>query len=267
MRRTNVLGLVLSLGLMTASFVAGGFARAQDSTEPPPPVAAPRGSVMAEELPRAGAIVVFGAAQPVGLEIVKSLAAAKKQVIAVLPQGADRGALDALKVEVLTADPLVPDQLKELFAAAPLRAVITSYDASGEVPAFGAGGTRNIIDATKATGVPRLVLVSATGAGDSAAVLPWYVRFLRGDVIAAAGPVEDHLKASGVDFTIVRTGWIIDEPAGGTAVLNEEAPVFSWIAPADLARLVASIIDTKTTSGKTATVVDPERVGLLSLIF
>lgn len=262
MRRINILGFVLALGL-----AVHGLAGAQESTEPPPPVAAPRVSVMSEELPRAGAIVVFGAAQPVGLEIVKSLAAAKKQVTAVLPQGADRSALDALKIEVLNADPLVPDQLKELFAAAPLRAVITTFDASGEVPAFGAAGTRNIIDATKATGVPRLVLVSATGAGDSASVLPWYVRFLRGDTIATAGPVEDHLKASGVDFTIVRAGWIIDEPAGTTAVLDESTPTFSWIAPADLARLVAGLIDTKAMSGKTATAEDPARVSLFSLIF
>jgi uncharacterized protein YbjT (DUF2867 family) len=260
MLRRSVLGFCLALAL-----APGGFA--QESTEPPPPKAAPRVSVMAEELPRAGAVVVFGADKPLGFEIVKALAAAGKQVTAAIPEGADRTALEALKVAVVTADPLMPDQLKEMFTSAPLRAVVTAYDATGEVPAFGLDGTRNIVNATKATNVPRLVLVSATGAGDSAALLPWYVRMLRGDEIARAGAAEDHLKASGLDFTIVRAGWLIEEEAASPAKLEESTPVFTWIAPGDLARLVASSVDSKALSGKTATAVDPERATLFSVIF
>lgn len=246
-------------------------ALAQDSTEPPPPVAAPRVSVMAEELPRAGAIVVFGADQPLGRETVKALAAANKQVMAVLPEGADRAPFAALKVEVVAADPLVPDQLKTMFASAPVRAVVTAFDTTGEKRAFGVDGTRNIIDATKAANLPRLVLVSATGAGDSAGLLPWYVRFLRGAAAAAAGTAEEHLKASGLDYTVVRAGWILkDEPAAkdpGAAAGLQDAPAFSWITPGDLARLVAGVVDAKATSGKTTTALDSERISLFSVIF
>jgi uncharacterized protein YbjT (DUF2867 family) len=260
MLRRSVLGFCLALALGPSGF-------AQESTEPPPPRAAPRASVMAEELPRAGAIVVFGADQPLGLEIVKALAAAGKQVTAVIPDGAERTALDALKVGVVTADPLMPDQLKEMFTSAPLRAVVTAYDPTGEVSAFGVDGTRNIIDATKATNLPRLVLVSATGAGDGGAALPWYVRLLRGDEIAGAGAVEQHLKASGLDFTIVRAGWIVDEEPAGTATLAQGPPTFTWLARGDLARLVAASVDDKALSGATATAVDPERTSLFSVIF
>ncbi|MCA0200349.1 MAG: SDR family oxidoreductase [Proteobacteria bacterium] len=242
---------------------------AQDSTEPPPPVAAPRVSVMAEELPRVGAVVVFGADQPLGREMVKALAAANKQVMAVLPEGADRTPFAGLKVAVVSADPLAPDQLKTLFTSAPVRAIVTAFDTAGERPAFGIDGTRNIIDATKATNLPRLVLVSATGAGDSVALLPWYVKFLRGEAIAAAGTAEAYLKASGLDYTIVRAGWIIGEDATGAAAaaLQDTAPVFSWIVPADLARLVAGLVDTKAASGKTTTALDSERTSLFSVIF
>jgi uncharacterized protein YbjT (DUF2867 family) len=265
MLRRSALGFCLALAL--GSFAPGFFASAQESTEPPPPVAAPRTSVMAEELPRAGAIAVFGANQPLGLEIVKSLAALNKQVMAVIPAGADRSALDALKVEVVTADPLVPDQLKEMFASAPLRAVVSAYDATGDVPAFGLEGTNHIIDATKATGVPRFVLVSLTGAGDSAAVLPWYIRFLRGDAAAGAAAAEAHLKTAGLDYTIVRAGWVIDDESSANAALNEGAPAFSWITTGDLARIVATTVDTKALSGKTATAIDPEHLTLWSVIF
>lgn len=265
MRRRYVLGFCLALGLSS-------FALAQESTEPPPPVAAPRTSVMAEELPRAGAIAVFGANQPLGFEIVKGLAALNKQVMAVIPAGADHSALDALKVEVVTTDPLVPDQLKEMFASAPVRAVVSAFDATGEVPAAGLEGTNHIIDATKATGVPRLVFVSVTGAGDSAPVLPWYIRFFRGGAATAAGAAEEHLKTAGLDYTIVRAGWVIEDEAsedepGEPAALNEGTSVFSWITNGDLARLVASTVDTKALSGKTATAVDPGRLTLWSLIF
>lgn len=260
MLRRNVIVLSLVLGL-------GGFATAQDSTEPPPPVAAPRVSVMTEELPRAGAIVVFGAEGALGLEIVKALAAANKQVTAVVSAGADASALETLKVAVATADPLAPDQLKEIFTSMPLRAVVTVHDAAGDLPALGSDGTRNIVNATKAANVPRLVFVSQTGAGDSAAAIPWYVRFLRSDSLAEAGAAEDHVRASGLDFTIVRAGWIVDDAAGGTASLDEAAPVFTWITPGDLARLIASIVDSKQASGKTTTAVDPARASLFSLLF
>ncbi|MGE3474969.1 MAG: SDR family oxidoreductase [Rhodospirillaceae bacterium] len=260
MLRRYALGFCLALGLSVP-------ATGQESTEPPPPVAAPRVSVMAEELPRAGAIVVFGADKPLGLETVKALAAANKQVIAVLPEGADRAPFAALKVEVASADPLVPGQLKTMFTSAPVRAVVTAFDAMGEKPAFGADGTRNIIDATKAANLPRLVLVSATGTGDGVDLLPWYVKFLRGDEIAAAAAAEQHLKSSGLDYTIVRAGWILEKDVAGAAPALQDVPAFSWITPTGLARLVAGVVDTKATSGKTTTALDPERISLFSVIF
>lgn len=265
MLRRYALGLCLAFGFGFGLSFTG--AAAQESTEPPPPSAAPRVSVMSEELPRAGAIVVFGAADPVGLETVKALAANAKQVIAVLPEGADKSALDGVKAEVVTANPLVLDQLKTLFASAPIRAVVTPYEVKEEGPTLGLDGTRNIIDVTKATGVPRLVFVSHTGAGDSAGVVPWYVRFLRGDIMTGAGTAEAHLKASGLDFTVVRAGWILAEPAEGAPTLEEGAPVFSWIGASELARLVASVVDAKSMSGKTATAVDPARTDLFSVLF
>ncbi|MGE3334263.1 MAG: NAD(P)H-binding protein [Rhodospirillaceae bacterium] len=260
MLRRYALGFCFALGIVLPVW-------AQESTEPPPPVAAPRVSVMSEELPRVGSIVVFGADQPLGRETVKALAAANKQVMAVVSAGADRSPFAALKVEVVFADPLVPEQLKTLFTSAPVRAVVTAFDTTGERLAFGVDGTRNIIDATKAANLPRLVLVSATGTGDTAGLLPWYVKFLRGDAIAAAGAAESRLKASGLDYTIVRAGWMIEDDVAGATAALQDAPAFSWITPSSLARLVAGVVDTKTASGKTTTAFDSERIGLFSVIF
>lgn len=261
MLRHCLFGLCLALGL-------GSPLRAQESTEPPPPRAAPRGAVVTEELPRAGAIVVFGAERPLGLEIVKALAAANKQVAAVVAEGADTSVLEALKVTVVRTAALDAEGLKETFASMPLRAVVAPFDSAGAQPALGFEGIRNVIDATTAAKLPRFVLVSQTGAGDSAGAMPWYVRFLRGDAAAKAGAAEEHLKAADLDFTIVRAGWVLeDEPAGATAMLREGAAAFSWISAADLARLIAGAVDARALSGKTATALDAERTGLFSALF
>lgn len=253
-----VLGVILCLG---------SPALAQESMEPPPPRAAPRGIIMAEELPRAGDIMVFGGASAIGREIARDLVAGKKSVTVAVVENADTSSLEALEIKLRTVDTASPDQLKATFAAAPLRAVVAAYDIDGENPQLGLEGIRNIVDATKDAGVPRFVLVSATGAGDDAEVLPWYVRFLRGDAITGAGQAEAYLEASGLDYTIVRAGWVTDDPASAAVTLEEGETRFSWIANVDLARIVAEIVDGKAYVGKTATAFDPAHVSLYSVLF
>jgi uncharacterized protein YbjT (DUF2867 family) len=256
----HVLGLCLI-------FATGSSGQAQDSTEPPPPRAAPRAVIAAEELPRAGGIIVIGAETRLGREVAKALVGLGKQVLAAVPAGTDSAELQALKINILTVDPRVPDQLKTTLAAAPLRAVVTTYDIDRDNPRLGLEGTRNVIEAAKAAGVPRFVLVSPTGAGPSVDLLPWYIRFLRGSAMDDAGAAEAHLKASGLEYTIVRTGWIIDDESNPAAVLDEGPSRFSWITNADAAKLTASVVDSKAMSGKTATAYDPERESLLSILF
>lgn len=270
--RTFALCLVMGLA---ASLWAARLppAAAQEGFEPPPPRAAPRASVMAEELPRAGGIIVFGADAPLGLAIARTLAGLGKQVIAAVPAGADTAALAALKAQVVTVDPRDPDAVKEAFSSVPLRAVVAPYAAAGGGEDLALDGTRNIVAATAAAGVPRFVLVSPTGAGDSVSALPWYVRLLRGGALPGANAAEAHVRDSGLEYTIVRAGWILGgapdggAPDGGAVTLDEGEPAFSWIGNGDLARLVASVVDAKSMAGKTATAFDPARTSLFSAIF
>lgn len=241
--------------------------RGQESTEPPPPRAAPVSTVVAEELPRAGGVLIFGADDPLGLEIAKQLVAAGKQVTAVVPTDAAAAGLRAANVPTVLANARVPDQVKEAFTSAPFRLVVAIYDTRAEQGDMGFEGTRNVVEATKAVGVPRLVMIDAIGAGDSAAAVPWYVKPFRPDVAAAATQAEAHLKASQVDYTIVRAGWRLDEAATGQAVLDERPGVFNWISNADLAGLVIGILDSKAASGKTLTAVEPSRTSVFSLLF
>lgn len=242
-------------------------ARGQESTEPPPPRAAPVSTVVAEELPRAGGVLVFGADDPLGLEIAKQLVAAGKQVTAVVPTEAAGAALRAANVPTVTASARVPDQVKAAFTSAPFRLVVSIYDTRAEEADMGFEGSRNVVDATKAVGVPRLLMIDTIGAGDSAAAVPWYIKLFRPNVATGATQAEAHLKAAQLDYTIVRSGWRLDESATGQAVLDERVGVFTWISNADLARLVIGIFGSTASSGKTLTAVEPTRTSIFSVIF
>lgn len=78
-----------------------------------------------------------------------------------------------------------------------------------------AKGTEIIIDAMEETGVKRLVCLSGLGAGDSWNVLPLHYKYiifplLMRRVFADHERQEDLVKASGLDWTLVRPGNFTD---------------------------------------------------------
>jgi len=91
-------------------------------------------------------------------------------------------------------------------------------------------GTQRLVDAAKAAGVKKFVLVTslltnakAVGQGDN----PNY-KFLNlfGGVLDQKLQAEQHLRASGLDYTIVRPGGLDEGPAGGEVVVGAEDTVF-----------------------------------------
>ena len=103
-----------------------------------------------------------------------------------------------------------------------------SEQAAASAVALGAGrnggireaGTRSVVDAMRQSGVRRLVCQSTIGVGDSRGNLPLLWKYVMlGAVLRPA--FQDHIKqvevvrASGLDWTIVRPGAFVDGPAGG----------------------------------------------------
>jgi uncharacterized protein YbjT (DUF2867 family) len=70
---------------------------------------------------------------------------------------------------------------------------------------------------------------------------------------------EDHLRASSLDYTIIRPGGLGDVKATGTAVLADDPRAFSYISRTDLADLVVQALGDPTTIGKTYNAYDPSR--------
>ena len=80
-------------------------------------------------------------------------------------------------------------------------------------------GTQNIVQAMRQKGVKRLIVISSLGVGDSKNQVGWLFKlimwtFLR-KVIRDKEEQEKIVRTSGLDWTIIRPGGLIDGPRTG----------------------------------------------------
>lgn len=241
-----------------------------ESTEPPRPSAAPVPVVQQHALPRGGGVLVFGGGEGTGLAVVKVLIADHSHVTVVTDDSSENAMLTAMGVTVAHGNVLDPETIKPIFTSAPFRAVISTIGEERAQQPLDFIGNKNIEDLAKASDIPRLILVSAIGAGDSADAPPWYVQVMTkvwgSGALTAKTQAEEYLRKSGLDYTVVRPGWISDRPASGKAVLTVDRGVYSQIARADLGNLVANCVDDDTTVGKTLSAFDQTHVGFLAIL-
>ena len=260
----------LLLLLATLAVVAGPALAQQESTEPPKPRAAPRGIVSEEVLPRAGGVLVFGGTRGVGLEAVKELVKRGEKVTVMARASSDTAALKALNVNLVAGDALVPEDITKAFAAAPYRVVVSTLGGTEEDLRVDVDGNRHVADAAKAAKIPRMIMMSAIGAGDSALARPWYLQYFKKEFVAAKAKAEDYLIKSGVTYTIVRAGRLVDKPAtpANQAVLSEDHKVFSALTRIDAGRLLADCVKNEAaTSNKVLTAFDPARATFIGIFF
>jgi uncharacterized protein YbjT (DUF2867 family) len=239
--------------------------------------------------PAAGAgrsVLVAGATSASGLELVRVLKARGWNVVAMVRASSSTAKLDELGIEKIVADSMQPADLPPLFAARRFDAVVSLIGTSArdlpqrrnpvEVRLRGPAqmdpdkrpdflGNRNLIDATRAAGVSRFVFVTVIGAGDSEGAVPWGARRGHEDVVRLKTRAEDHLRASGLAWTIIRPGGLGRQPPGNSAVLVEDAQAFSFLARSDLGRLTADALADDSTIEKTYTAFDPQRRMLWAL--
>lgn len=85
------------------------------------------------------------------------------------------------------------------------------------------------------------------------------------EVITLKGQAEDHLRASGLQYTIIRPGGLGHGRSTGQAMLADDPQAFSYVSRVDLAQLVVGAIGDPATIGKTYNVYDPSRKALWSM--
>jgi putative NADH-flavin reductase len=198
-------------------------------------------------------VLVIGASRGIGIETVRALLAADKSVRAMARNARDIP-IDDTRLEKLDGDAL--DKAAVERALLGVDAVIQSIGVAIAPEAILKGttlfsrSTRILVDAMRARGVRRLIVVTGFGAGDSrgkGGFLYASVMFLLllKRIYDDKDVAEQIVRASAFDWTIVRPGVLTNGPATGRyEVLADPA---SWragmISRADVADFLAKEVD------------------------
>ena len=102
------------------------------------------------------------------------------------------------------------------------------------------------IDAAVAAGVDRFIMVSYFGAGADHGVDPDNGFFAYAEAKAAA---DAHLRASGVEYTILAPSTLTDDDP--TGLIETAAPSGTSVSRADVAAVLAAAVDEPATRGRT----------------
>lgn len=202
-------------------------------------------------------LIVFGATGKTGMEIVKQSLAAGHEVTAFV-RDPQKMPLEDDALRLVTGDAMNP---------ADVSGAIQGHDAV--VCSLGtrdlgsttvrSEGTKNIIEGMQENGVRRLIVVSAMGIGESWSSLSASGKLVYKSVLRNTR--KDHeaqeklVKASGLDWTIVRPSGLTDDPMTGEYGLGENIkPQTSRIPSADVAHFIIEELQDNDFIGKAPTI-------------
>jgi putative NADH-flavin reductase len=122
-------------------------------------------------------------------------------------------------------------------------AVICVLGSHGSREPIEALGTQSILDAMRDNGVRRLIAVTSLGVGDSRAQINWAFRVIMDltlkPIMMAKEEQECLIKASGLDWTIIRPGGLTDGPRTGAYRFGRDRSIKGGrISRADVAEFV-----------------------------
>jgi uncharacterized protein YbjT (DUF2867 family) len=108
------------------------------------------------------------------------------------------------------------------------------------------GGAVKLADAATATGVRRYLMVSSIGADRPDAAGESMRAYLQ-----AKAEADDYVRATGLDWTIVRPGSLTDDPGTGLVRVSTELGQRGPVPRDDVAAVLAAALLTPATIGKT----------------
>jgi uncharacterized protein YbjT (DUF2867 family) len=193
-------------------------------------------------------VVVAGGHGKIALRLLGMLAARGDRA-----RGLIRNPAHAADLEAAGAEPVLCDLEREDDVAPHLAGADAVVFAAGAGPGSGPerkrtmdfGGAVKLIDAARANGIRRYVMVSAIGAGQperaSEAMRPY---------IQAKAEADKRLAASDLDYTIVRPGRLTDTP--GTGRIRAGLDIGGGeVTRDDVAATLLAVLESDNTIGKT----------------
>jgi uncharacterized protein YbjT (DUF2867 family) len=192
-------------------------------------------------------VVVAGGHGQIALRLLPLLAGRGDRA-----RGLIRNPGHAADLESAGAEPVLCDLEREEDVAGFVEGADALVFAAGAGPGSGAerkqtvdlGGAVKLLDAAKANGIARYVIVSAIGAGrselPSGPMRPYY---------EAKAEADRRVEASGLDWTIVRPGRLTDEPGTGRIRAGNDIG-YGEVTRDDVAATLAAVLVAPNTIGK-----------------
>jgi nucleoside-diphosphate-sugar epimerase len=201
-------------------------------------------------------VAIAGGHGKIGLLLGRLLAEREHAVLGLIRDPVQEEDLHAIGVE-----PVICDLEGDGDVSEAVKGVDAVVFAAGAGPGSGAerkrtmdlGGALKLIDAARAEGISRYVMVSAMGAADP----PAEGGDVYGEYLRAKAGADRALAASGLDFTIVRPGRLTDEPPTGRVAIAERLER-GEIPRADVAAVLAAVLGADNTIGKAFDLVSGE---------
>lgn len=211
-------------------------------------------------------VLIFGATGRLGRILAYFLRNRGAHVAALVRPQSDTAALEQLGVECTIGDALEPsDVVAAMRRLRPNSAVVSLL--SGKVPegedavqrSAEEHGNISIIKAAKSFPIERLLLVTAIGCGEMLPYRSTQAIAAFGAIVEAKSRAEQHLRASGLPFTILRPGGLTNDAASGEGILTTDPQVHGSISRAELAVLIDRVLRDKTTRGGVYAAVERNR--------
>jgi uncharacterized protein YbjT (DUF2867 family) len=205
-------------------------------------------------------LVVFGASGATGAHLVRLAHAAGWSVSAFIRSELARERVDGAK-HVIVGDPTDPDAVSAAVRGADAVAVClgisrrtrSPFAALVSPPDLTSRSVAAITQAMQRQVVRRIIYVSAYGAGDSWAQIPWWGRaFLRFSQVRHS--MADHTRSerllsdSGLDWTALRPMMLDDAPSAQAArPMRQDDSLFAKVSREALARTILAVLRDRST--------------------
>jgi len=206
-------------------------------------------------------VIIAGASRGVGLALARQERAIGRPVVALVRPSSGCTLLQQTGATIMPGDALSPDDATRLFAECP-----TDCDVVSTIGGVSADGRRaddegniNLIDAAVQAGIRgRFLLVTSIGCGNMAPYRSERAIAAFGAAVDAKTRAEDHLRASGLSWTVLRPGGLRSEQGTGRGVLSTDPALHGFISRFDVAQLAQRILRDPATIGKAFAAVDQD---------
>jgi uncharacterized protein YbjT (DUF2867 family) len=188
--------------------------------------------------------VVVGGNGQVARHLHPLLASSERSPVALVRSDEQRAALEALGAEVrlLDIEQATAEEFGRAFAGCDSVVFTAGGGPDGNVErkrTVDLEGSLKSIEAARAAGITRFVQVSAIGVDDplDADTSPVWRAY-----VEAKREADEALRASGLDWTVLRPGRLTDGPATGLVAVGNDVP-YTDIPRADVAAVLAAVLD------------------------